>query len=86
VPAVPNMALQQRRPHRSVIHHRDEGSQPGLASCERCQKMGVKPSMGTAGDAYDDATAESFLTTLEGELIVGRSWRTKTEASCCQTY
>jgi transposase InsO family protein len=42
--------------------------------------MGVKPSMGTVGDAYDNAMAESFFATLECELINRRSWKTKTEA------
>jgi hypothetical protein len=39
-----------------------------------------KPSMGTVGDAYDNAMAESFFATLECELIDRRSWKTKAEA------
>jgi transposase InsO family protein len=39
--------------------------------------MGVRPSMGTVGDAYDNAMAESFFATLECELIDRRSWPTK---------
>ena len=42
--------------------------------------MGVRPSMGTVGDAYDNAMAESFFAPLECELIDRRSWQTKTEA------
>ena len=42
--------------------------------------MGVRPSMGTVGDAYDNAMAESFFATLECELIDRRSWQTKTDA------
>ena len=42
--------------------------------------MGVRPSMGTVGDAYDNAMAESFFASLECELIDRRSWQTKTEA------
>ena len=42
--------------------------------------MGVRPSMGTVGDAYDNAMVESFFATLECELIDRRSWQTKTEA------
>ena len=42
--------------------------------------MGVKPSMGTVGDAYDNAMAESFLASLECELINRRSWQTKSQA------
>jgi putative transposase len=75
-----NMALQQRRPD-GVIHHSDQGSQyTSVAFGERCRKMGVRPSMGTVGDAYDNAMAESFFATLECELIDRRSWKTKTEA------
>jgi putative transposase len=74
-----NMALQQRRPE-GVIHHSDQGSQyTSVAFGERCKKMGVRPSMGTVGDAYDNAMAESFFATLECELIDRRSWQTKTE-------
>ena len=75
-----NMALQQRRPQ-DVIHHSDQGSQyTSIAFGERCKKMGVRPSMGTVGDAYDNAMAESFFATLECELIDRRKWETKTEA------
>jgi putative transposase len=75
-----NMALQQRKP-KGVIHHSDQGSQyTSIAFGERCKKMGVRPSMGTVGDAYDNAMAESFFATLECELIDRRSWPSKTEA------
>ena len=39
--------------------------------------MGVRPSMGTVGDAYDNAMAESFFATLECELVDRRSWPTE---------
>jgi putative transposase len=75
-----NMALQQRKPE-GVIHHSDRGSQyTSVAFGERCKKMGVRPSMGTVGDAYDNAMAESFFASLECELIDRKSWPTKTEA------
>ena len=51
-----------------------------VAFGKRCQEMGVKPSMGTMGDAYDNAMAESFFASLECELIDRRSWKTMTEA------
>ena len=51
-----------------------------IAFGNRCQEMGVRPSMGTVEDAYDNAMAESFFATLEYELIARRSWRTNTEA------
>ena len=51
-----------------------------IAFGNRCREMGVRPSMGTVGDANDNAMAESFFATLECELIARRSWKTKTEA------
>lgn len=42
--------------------------------------MDVRPSMGSVGDAYDNAMAESFFASLECELIDRRSWKNKTEA------
>ena len=75
-----NMALMTRKPE-SVIHHSDQGSQyTSIAFGNRCEEMGVRPSMGTVGDAYDNAMAESFFASLECELIARRSWKTKTEA------
>ena len=75
-----NMALMTRRPE-NVIHHSDQGSQyTSIAFGKRCAEMGVKPSMGTVGDTYDNAMAESFFASLECELIDRRSWKTKAEA------
>ena len=75
-----NMALHTRRPD-TVIHHSDQGSQyTSIAFGSRCREMGVRPSMGTVGDAYDNAMAESFFATLECELIDRRSWKSQIEA------
>ena len=75
-----NMALAQRKP-RGVVHHSDQGSQyTSLAFGNRSKEMGVRPSMGSVGDAYDNAMAESFFATLECELIERRSFKTKAEA------
>ncbi len=46
----------------------------------RCRTMGVRPSMGSVGDAYDNAMAESFFASLECELIDRRTFKTKSEA------
>ena len=75
-----NMALEQRKP-RGVIHHSDQGSQyTSLAFGERCRQMQVRPSMGTVGDAYDNAMAESFFASLEGELIERSTFQSKAQA------
>lgn len=75
-----NMAIAQRRPT-DVIHHSDHGCQyTALAFGERCQRMGVRPSRGTVGDAYDNAMAESFFATLECERLDRRTYRSQAEA------
>jgi putative transposase len=75
-----NMAIVQRRPA-DVIHHSDQGSQyTSIEFGRRCKKLGVRPSMGSVGDAYDNAMAESFFASLECELIDRRSFPTKAEA------
>lgn len=75
-----NMAITQRRPT-NVIHHSDHGCQyTALAFGDRCQRMGVRPSRGTVGDAYDNAMAESFFATLECERLDRRTYRTQAEA------
>ena len=75
-----NMALWQRRPD-NVVHHSDQGSQyTSYAFGKRCREMGVAPSMGSVGDCFDNAMAESFFATLECELIDRRVFRTQAEA------
>jgi putative transposase len=76
-----NMALQTRRPEGGVIHHSDQGSTyTSLEFGKRCSAMGVRPSMGSVGDAYDNAMAESFFASLECELIDRRVWKTFVDA------
>jgi len=47
---------------------------------KRCQEAGVMPSMGSVGDAYDNAMAESFFAALERELLSRRRFRSQAEA------
>jgi putative transposase len=75
-----NMALATRRPS-GVIHHSDQGSQyTSIAFGHRCREAGVRPSMGSIGDAYDNAMCESFFATLECELLDRRRFKTQAEA------
>lgn len=75
-----NMALRQRRPA-AVIHHSDQGTQyTSIAFGLRCQQASVRPSMGSVGDAYDNAMCESFFATLECELLDQCRFRTHVEA------
>lgn len=80
-------AVGQRRP-RDVIHHSDQGSQyTSLAFGKRCGEAGVRPSMGSVGDAYDNAMAESFFSTLEAELLKRRRFASQAEARmACFSY
>ncbi len=62
------MALNTRRPER-VIHHSDQGSQYTSSAFRKlCEQAGVACSVGSVGDCYDNAMAESFFATLECEL------------------
>lgn len=75
-----DMAVEQRRPT-SVIHHSDQGCQyTSVAFGLRCREVGIKPSMGSVGDAYDNALCESFFATLECELIDRRRFQSQAEA------
>ena len=58
-----------------------------LAFGNRCREAGVRPSMGSVGDAYDNAMAESFFSTLECELLARRRFRSQAEARmACFSY
>jgi putative transposase len=75
-----NMALAQRRPQ-GVIHHSDQGCQyTSIAFGIRCKQAGVRPSMGSVGDCYDNAMCESFFATLECELLDRERYRNQAEA------
>jgi len=75
-----NMALMRRRPT-AVIHHSDHGCQyTSIAFGKRCSEMGVRPSMGSVGDCYDNALCESFFATLECELIDRSTFRSHSAA------
>lgn len=74
------MALGQRKAD-GVIHHSDQGSQyTSVAFGARCRVAGVRPSMGSVGDCYDNAMCESFFATLECELLDREQFATRTEA------
>ena len=81
------MAVGQRRP-KDVIHHSDQGSQyTSVAFGKRCGEAGVRPSMGSVGDAYDNAMAESFFSTLEAELLSRRRFASQAEGRmACFSY
>ena len=76
------MALAVREPGADVqlVHHSDAGSQ--YTSFDYSQTLddhGVQASIGTVGDAYDNAMAESFVDSFKTELIRDRVWRSRTQ-------
>jgi len=76
-----DMAIWRRRPQ-GVIHHSDQGTQyTSIAFGLRCKEAGVRPSMGSIGDCYDNAMCESFFGTLECELLVKHRFKTQREAA-----
>ncbi len=75
------MAVSRRRPCAGLVHHSDRGSQ--YTSVEfggALKRAGILPSMGSVGDAYDNAMAESFVATLKKELLHPETWPTRDAA------
>lgn len=76
-----NMAIYRRNP-KDVIHHSDQGTQyTSIAFGKACKEAGIRPSMGSVGDCYDNAMCESFNATLECELLVKHRFKNQKEAS-----
>jgi putative transposase len=76
-----DMALWNRRPSIGLVHHSDHGAQSTrFAFGRRCREAGIAVSMGSVGDCFDNALAESFFATLECELVDRSRWRTRDEA------
>jgi putative transposase len=74
------MAVHRRRPAPGLIHHSDQGSQyVSLALGQAARDAGISRSMGSKGDCFDNAVAESFFATLKKELVHRRSWPTRHE-------
>jgi putative transposase len=74
------MALSRRRPEPGLIHHSDQGSQyVSLAFGRAARDAGIAVSMGSRGDAYDNAVAETFFATLKKELVNRRAWPSRLE-------
>ena len=74
-------ALYARRPKLSdgLIHHSDRGSQyVSIRYTERLAEAGIEPSVGSRGDSYDNALAETINGLYKAELIHRRApWKTK---------
>jgi putative transposase len=74
------MAVERRRPDPGLIHHSDQGSQfVSLGFGQACARAGIARSMGSTGQCWDNAVAETFFATLKKELVYRRSWPTRRE-------
>lgn len=74
------MATHTRRPD-AVIHHSDQGCQyTSIAFGLACRRANITPSMGSVGDCFDNALAESFWATLERDLLSRYTFATRLEA------
>ena len=77
-----DMAVAARRVDRDgvLVHHSDRGSQYTSAQFnDALTDHGVLASLGSVGDAYDNAMAESFVDTFKTELVADRVWRSRSE-------
>ena len=75
------MAITNRNPQPgTTVIHSDHGSQfTSWAFTQRAKDAGLLPSMGTIGDAYDNAVIESFWARMQTELLDRRRWKTRVE-------
>jgi putative transposase len=75
------MAVAQRRPGAGVIAHSDHGSQyVSLAYGSYAKASGIDLSMGSIGDPWDNAVAETFFASLEKELLRRERFTTREAA------
>lgn len=75
-----NMAIRNRQIVAGATHHSDHGSQyTSLQFGKRLREAGILGSMGSVGDALDNAVAESFFSTLQVELLDTKAWQSRAE-------
>ena len=81
------MAITRRQPIIAPVHHSDRGTQyTSLEFSERLTTLGLTPSMGSRGDAFDNAVIESWHATLQTELLDRQQWRTRAELKTAIFY
>jgi putative transposase len=74
------MAIEQRRPHGDAVIHSDQGTQfTSWAFTRRALDSGLLPSMGSAGECYDNAMMKSFWSRVQVELLDRRRWSIRIE-------
>jgi transposase InsO family protein len=76
------MAAESRSTSQATVIHSDHGTQfTSWAFTENIRRFGLKGSMGTIGDCYDNAPMESFWGSMQIELLNRQSWKTVIELS-----
>jgi putative transposase len=74
------MAIDSRRPDAGGIIHGDHGTQfISWTFTQRARAAGLLPSLGSVGDPYDNAVAESFWARMQTELLDRQRWNTRLE-------
>jgi len=77
-----HMALRQRRPRAGLLHHSDRGCQYASAAYRQTLlDHGCVASMSRKANCYDNATMESFWSTLKHELVYRFNWATRDQAT-----
>ena len=75
------MAIARRRPRAGLIHHSDRGSQyTSIAMGRTLRDSQIMASIGSKGDPWDNACAESCISTIKNELVKRRTFTTRDQA------
>jgi putative transposase len=75
-----NMAVRERTRPESTILHADHGAQfTSWSFGENLRRNGLKPSLGTVGDCFDNAVIEAFWGRMQTELLNNKKWATTLE-------
>ncbi len=76
-----SMAIARRKPQPGLVHHSDRGSQyTSIAMGRTLRDSKVMASMGSKGDPWDNASAESCISTIKNELVKRRTFQTRDQA------
>jgi putative transposase len=76
-----SMAITRRRPTAGLVHHSDRGSQyTSIAMGRTLRDSKIMASMGSKGDPWDNASAESCISTIKNELVKRRTFATRDQA------
>lgn len=76
-----SMAIVRRKPKPGLVHHSDRGSQyTSFAMGRTLRDSKIMASMGSKGDPWDNACAESCISTIKNELVKRRSFATRDQA------